>query len=134
MIAQPLRWAVVIVTLDPTVGHEQQGTRRGLIVSREAFHRSGLAQICSISAARDDVRYPSEVAIPRGEAGQTKNGVILCHQVRTVSLERIDPFLVGTTVEYVTDPEIRRQVREALQHQLGLDLPLAVDAAPARSL
>jgi mRNA interferase ChpB len=73
-----LRWAVVIVDLDPTEGHEQAGQRRALFVSYEAFHRSGLLTVCPITAAREKPRYPGEVAIPAGEGGQTKGGLILC--------------------------------------------------------
>ena len=45
-----------------TVGNEQQGRRRALVVSHEAFHASGMATVCPISARES--RYPGEVAIP----------------------------------------------------------------------
>lgn len=121
-----LRWAILVFDLDPTTGHEQGGERRALVVSYDAFHRSTLATICPITAARSAPTYPNEVAIPSGEGGQTKDGVILCHQVRTVSLERVtggSPRIVG----YVTKPEIRSAVREALGVHLGLDIPSHAD-------
>ncbi|MGH2488399.1 MAG: type II toxin-antitoxin system PemK/MazF family toxin, partial [Candidatus Limnocylindria bacterium] len=71
----PLRWASVIVDLNPVVGHEQAGRRRALVVSYEPFHRSGLLTVCPITAARSELRYPGDVAIPRGEAGQTRDGI-----------------------------------------------------------
>jgi mRNA-degrading endonuclease toxin of MazEF toxin-antitoxin module len=110
------------------MGHEQGGERRALVVSYEAFHRSLLATICPITAARSTPGYPNEVAIPRGEAGQTKDAVILCHQVRTVSLERVTgtvPRILG----YVTNPAIRTAVRAALAVHLGLDMPSHADGA-----
>jgi mRNA-degrading endonuclease toxin of MazEF toxin-antitoxin module len=122
-----LRWAVVLVDLDPAQGHEQEGTRRALVVSYEAFHRSGMAAVCPISAR--EAKYPGEVAIPRGHAGQTKDAVILCHQVRTIDLSRVSGFQIGGEVQYVSSPEVRRLVRAALLHQFGLDLPPAVDGA-----
>jgi mRNA-degrading endonuclease toxin of MazEF toxin-antitoxin module len=127
----PLRWAVVIVDLDPVEGHEQAGSRRALVVSYEAFHRSGLLTVCPISAARQTPRYPGEVAIPAGEAGQTKPGLILCHQVRTISVKRIEAtgILSGGTVAYLSDPAIRAAVRMALHHHLGLDIPPRADGA-----
>lgn len=127
----PLRWAVLIVNLDPVVGHEQGGERRALVVSYEPFHRSGRVSICPITAARATVRFPNEVAIPVGEAGQTKPGVILCHQARTISLERVQSALrrAGGRVHYLTDPHIRRQVREALIRHFGLDIPPDLDGA-----
>ena len=126
--AGSLRWAVVRVDLDPTAGHEQSGQRRALVVSYEPFHRSGLATVCPITAARADARYPGEVAIPVGVAGQTRPGVILCQQVRTITLDRV----VGTPEGRVADPVIRRAVRSALAHHLGLDIPAIGDGAVAR--
>ncbi len=124
----PLRWAVVRVAPDPVTGHEQRGTRRSLVVSYEPFHRSGLATVCPITAARDAARYPGEVAIPVGAAGQTRPGVILCHQVRTISIERVE----GAAEGRLDDPVLRRAVRIALAHHLGLDIPAVGDGAFVR--
>lgn len=126
-MTEPLRWSILIADLDPTVGHEQRGRRRVLVVSYEAFHRSGMATVCPISAR--EPRYPGEVAIPRGQAGQTTDAVVLCHQLRTVDLRRVTSFEVGGLVQYVTDPEIRRGIRAAIAHQLGLDLRGVLDGA-----
>ena len=121
----PLRWSVVIVDLDPVEGHEQAGQRRALVVSYEPFHRSGLATVCPITAARSDARYPGDVPIPAGEAGQTRDGVILTSQVRTISLRRVRSPPLGA----VDDRSLRRAVRAALAHHLGLDIPSIADGA-----
>jgi mRNA interferase MazF len=121
----PLRWTVIVVDLDPVQGHEQAGERHALVVSYEPFHRSGLATVCPITAARAAPRYPGDVVIPSGEAGQTRPGVILTSQLRTISLRRVRSQPVGTLV----DPSIRRTVRSALAHHLGLDVPAIGDGA-----
>ena len=124
----PLRWAVVIVDLEPgTVGHEQRGQRRALVVSHEAFHASGMATVCPISAR--EPRYPGEVAVPAGHAGQTKDGVVLCHQVRTIDLARVSALEIGGRMQFVTDPAVRLRVRTALARQLGLDIPASLDGS-----
>lgn len=120
----PLRWGVVVVALDRAKGHEQAGTRRALVVSYEPFHRSGLMTVCPITAARAEASYPGDVPLPVGTAGQTKPGVILCSQVRTISARR----LRGAPVGFLTEPALRRRVRHALAHHLGLDIPAIVDA------
>ncbi len=127
MIPVNLRWAIVIDDFDPTRGHEQEGTRRALVVSYEAFHRSGMAALCPISARPP--KYPGEVVIPGGHSGQTRDAVILCHQVRTVDLARVMAWEVEGRVQYVSSPGIRQQVRAALLHHFGLDLPEALDGA-----
>jgi mRNA-degrading endonuclease toxin of MazEF toxin-antitoxin module len=127
----PLRWAVVVVGLDRREEADASGERRALVVSYEAFHRSGQLAVCPITAARETPRYPGEVAIPTGEAGQTKDGLILCAQARTVSVRRIriTGVLPDEGVAYLTDPRIRAAVRAALRHHLGLDIPPLSDGA-----
>lgn len=125
MTAEPLRWAVVIVRLDPVEGHEEARERRALVVSYEPFHRSGLMTVCPISAARGEPRYPGEVPIPVGEAGQTKPGIIMCSQVRTIAQARVR----GRPLGVVTAAGTRRRVRRALAHHLGLDIPGVGDGA-----
>lgn len=124
-MSQPLRWSVVHVDLDPVRGHEQAGRRRALVVSYEPFHESGLATVCPITAARSEPRYPGDVPIPVGEAGQTRPGIVICSQVRTISQRRIGREAYGV----VGDPAIRAAVRLALAHHLGLDVPAALDGA-----
>jgi mRNA interferase MazF len=120
-----LRWSVVIIDLDPVEGHEQAGERRALVVSYEPFHRSGLATVCPITAARSEARYPGDVPIRAGEAGQTRDAVIIASQIRTISLRRVRSALLGT----VMDPTVRRKVRRALAHHLGLDIAAIADGA-----
>lgn len=124
-LSGPIRWAVVIVDLDPVQGHEQAGQRRALVVSYEPFHRSGLATVCPITAARTEPRYPGDVPLRAGEAGQTRDGVIITSQLRTISLRRVRSAPLGV----VGDAAVRRAVRAALAHHLGLDIPAIGDGA-----
>jgi mRNA-degrading endonuclease toxin of MazEF toxin-antitoxin module len=124
-LTAPIRWSVVVVDLDPVQGHEQAGERRAVIVSYEPFHRSGLATVCPITAARATPRYPGDVPIRKGDAGQTRDGVILTSQLRTISLGRVRSSPMGT----VLDGPVRRAVRSALAHHLGLDIPAVADGA-----
>lgn len=121
------RWSVVIVDFDPSLGHEQAGVRRALVVSYDSFHRSGMATVCPITSRTP--KYPGEVPIAAGQAGQTRDGLVLVHQLRTIDLRRVTAEVIGGQTQAVTDREIRRAIRAALAHQLGLDLPAALDGA-----
>jgi mRNA-degrading endonuclease toxin of MazEF toxin-antitoxin module len=83
--------------------------------------------ICPITTRA--AKYPGEVPILAGHAGQTKDGLILAHQLRTIDLRRVTAFEVGGTTQYVTDVAIRRAVRAALARHLGLDIRSAADGA-----
>jgi mRNA-degrading endonuclease toxin of MazEF toxin-antitoxin module len=74
-------------------------------------------------------KYPGEVPIPAGHAGQTKDGLVLVHQVRTIDLRRVTAFELRGEPQLVLDSRVRRAVRAALAHHLGLDLPAALDGA-----
>jgi mRNA-degrading endonuclease toxin of MazEF toxin-antitoxin module len=122
-LSRPLRWSVVIARFSPVEGHEQGGTRRALVVSYESRHRSGLLTVCPITAARPP-RYPGEIRLPKGTAGQTRNGVILCSHVRTISASR-----VVAVAGRLANPNIRAEVRAAVAMHLGLDLMAWGDGA-----
>lgn len=126
-MSQVGRWSVVLVDFDPTTGHEQAGVRRALVVSYEPFHRSGMATVCPITSRPP--KYPGEVPIPAGHAGQTNDGLVLTHQVRTIDLRRVTAFELSGQPQQVTTPGVRRAVRAALAHHLGLDLPSVLDGA-----
>ena len=126
-MAGALRWSVVIVDLDPAIGHEQAGQRRALVVSYEPFHRSGMAAVCPITSRPP--KYPGEVPIAMGQPGQTRDGLVLVHLVRTIDLRRITSFEMGGVPQFVSDPEARQAVRRSLAHQFGLDVPAAADGA-----
>lgn len=128
--ARQLRWSMLIVDFDPVQGHEQGGERRALVVSYEPLHASGLMIVCPVTGSHTVPRRPGEIAIPRGEAGQTKDGLILCHQVRTVSILRAGAMLsAGAQVGVLRSPELRAQVRDALATLLGLDISGMDDGA-----
>ena len=86
-----------------------------------------MATVCPITTRPP--RYPGEVPIPAGHAGQTKDGLVLTHQVRTVDLRRVSAFEIAGRRQLVNDPQVRRAVRSALAHHLGLDVPGAADGA-----
>lgn len=109
-------WAVIEANLDPVAGAEQKGTRPVLIVSNEEFNQA-MPNVTVLPLSSTQRRlYPSEVFLPRGKAGQPMDSIIMAHQVRTISKQRLRNLL-----GYMEDPELRYQVREAIKEHLDLD-------------
>jgi mRNA-degrading endonuclease toxin of MazEF toxin-antitoxin module len=86
--------------------------------------------VCPITASHAQPRNPLEIPIQAGQAGQTKDGLILVHQLRTISILRAADMLDrNAQVRTLTDPGLRGQVRQAMAIQLGLDVPGVEDGA-----
>lgn len=75
----PKKGDLVILTFDPSVGHEQQGRRPALIVSNETFNKHvGLAIVCPIT--NTDRNFPFHVAVNSKEL----TGFIMTEQFKSI--------------------------------------------------
>jgi mRNA interferase MazF len=85
------RGTLVLVGLDPTVGHEQRGTRPCVIVSDPdvtADQRFGLVAVIPVSGtAGEGALYP---ALEPGRSGLRKRSFALVDQIRSVDKYRIN--------------------------------------------
>ena len=80
------RGEIWLVTLDPTLGHEQQGRRPVLIVSPEAFNRAtGVPVVVPITRGGSFARSAG-FAVSLAGAGTQTTGVIRCDQPRALDL------------------------------------------------
>jgi len=109
------QWAIMEAELDPVVGSEQKGRRPVLIVSNEEFNQivSNLTVLPVTSAKRE--LYPCEVRVSAGQAGLNRESIIMAHQIRTISKERI-----GRRLGVLEDRALRHAVRLALAEHLDL--------------
>jgi mRNA interferase MazF len=109
------QWAMVDVDLNPIVGSEQGGRRPVLVVSNEPFNRAmPILTILPLTSTQRRL-YPAEVPLPKHTAGQPLDSIVMAHQIRTISKQRV-AGLVG----YLTDPSLRQQVQQALRDHLDL--------------
>ena len=60
--------------------------------------------------------YPSKVFLPQEKAGQPLDSIIMAHQIRTISKQRLK-VLLG----YLEDPQLRDEVCAAFKEHVGLD-------------
>jgi len=108
-----MQWWLYQALLDPTVGSEQAGLRPVLIVSNDVFNdvTTNVTVVPLTSTTRD--LYPSEVLIAAGVAGQRLDSIVLAHQIRTISKQRLRGK-VGELREVPLQEAVRTALREHL--------------------
>jgi mRNA interferase MazF len=111
-----LQWTLFEANLDPTLGAEQSGVRPVLVVSEEAFNQS-MPNVTVLPLTSTKRRlYPSEILLPQGKAGQPLESIVLAHQIRTISKERL-----GKLYGRLVDSEFRAAVQAAIKDHLDID-------------
>lgn len=85
----PSRGEVWIVDLNPTKGHEQMGTRPGLVLSVDLFNHgpAGLVVMLPISTVAKGIPFHVELNPPEG--GLKQKSFVKCEDVRSVAKERL---------------------------------------------
>ena len=79
------RGDVVSVPLDPTVGHEQRGTRPALVLTTKDFNRLGDVLVAPITQGGDFSRHAGFAVSLTGTGCKTQ-GVALVNKVRMLDL------------------------------------------------
>jgi len=80
------RGEIWLVSLDPTAGHEQQGTRPVLIVSPDEFNRViGVPVVLPVTSGGAFARTRGFAVSLQG-TGTTTTGIIRCDQLRSLDL------------------------------------------------
>ncbi|NLP47718.1 MAG: type II toxin-antitoxin system PemK/MazF family toxin [Clostridiales bacterium] len=111
------KWEVYFCNLNPVQGSEQRGKRPVLVVSNNMVnHILPISTVLPLSSVKKgDKIYPTEVFLPKALSGLPKDSVAMCHQIRTLSHERL-----GKPVARLDDAKTREAIGEALRQYLGL--------------
>lgn len=86
----PKQGEVWWIDLEPVRGHEQGKKRPCLVVSDNVFNAipHGLVWVVPVSSSPRRHNLTVEITAPEG--GMKVASAVLCHQLRTVSIERLD--------------------------------------------
>jgi mRNA interferase MazF len=103
----PSRGDVVMVNLDPTIGHEQGGQRPALVVSADAQNRSPAELVIVAPITGTDRGIPAHVKVAASEGGLTKASVVMVDQIRTISRQRVARRLGAVSPATMSQVEIR---------------------------
>lgn len=80
------RGDIYLVSLDPTAGHEQQGTRPVLIVSPGAFNRLTKVPVVLPITSGGNFARTAGFAVSLMGAGTQTTGVVRCDQPRALDI------------------------------------------------
>ena len=111
------RGDIILVDLEPVVGSEQGKIRPCLVVQENVSNKySPTTIIAAISSKFSDKDYPTEVIVNHPGSGLDKVSVILCNQIRTISVKDRIIKKIGAL-----SSDVMSKVDEALKNSLGLD-------------
>ncbi len=110
------QWSVFEADLDPVSGAEQRGRRPVLVVSNEEFNQAmPNVTVLPLTSTRRRL-YPSEVLLAEGAAGQHHTSIVMGHQIRTISRQRL-----GRILGRLEDAELRLAIHAAIREHLDIE-------------
>jgi mRNA interferase MazF len=90
------------VTLDPTVGNEQRGTRPCVVVSTDRFNTLPIRQALVVPLTTRERGFPHHIAVT-DDGGLNRLSWAMCEAVRAVSLERFGQLISTATSATLAD-------------------------------
>jgi len=102
------RGEIYFVSLDPTAGHEQQGTRPVLIVSPGAFNRLTKTPIVLPITTGGNFARTAGFAVPLAGTGTKTTGVVRCDQPRALDLNARHGRWVESVPSHIMDEVLAR--------------------------
>jgi len=112
-----LKWSVFMADLNPVIGSEQQGRRPVLVISDETTNSvMPVVTILPVTSLKKGRRvYPNEALLKKGVAGLMADSIVLAHQIRTISKQRLINCLGD-----ISDTNLQIQISDAMRVHLNL--------------
>ncbi len=110
------RGDVVLTDLELVKGSEQGKTRPCLVIQNNVGNHAGSTTIVAAITSNVEKQYPFTVFVHSGEGNLSKDSLVLCNHIRTISKEyrikkKLGTLNVGTM----------KEVDEALKTSLGIE-------------
>jgi mRNA interferase MazF len=104
--------------LDPTRGHEQAGTRPGLVVSADQFNQTPLGLAVAVPITSRAKEYPLYIRIDPPEGALEQPSFAKCEDLRSVSRKRLSRPLGRVRHAVLRQAEDRLRARRRLPERL----------------
>lgn len=102
------RGDIYLVSLDPTIGHEQQGKRPVLVISPGKFNRlTGVPIVLPITTGGNFARMAG-FAVSLIGAGTRTTGIVRCDQPRALDLGARGGRKLETVPDHIIDEVLSR--------------------------
>ncbi len=111
------QWGIFWADLNPIKGSEQSGIRPVLVISSEEVNEVlPVVTILAITSLKPGRKvYPIEVRLNKLESQLTKDSIVMAHQIRSISKERISQQCGVVELE-----ETKEQIRNAVKLYLDM--------------
>ena len=98
------RWGIFSADLNHVIDSEQGGTRPVLVISEETYNSvMPVVTILPLTSLIKGKRvYPNEVLLPTGTDNLPRDSIVLAHQIRTISKQRL-----GEATGTISEPFIQ---------------------------
>lgn len=118
-IGRVRRWDVFWADLQPSVGSEQGGQRRPVVViSNDGFNAAmNTVTVLPLTKLEGERRkpYAFEVLLPPGTIDKSLTSIVMPHQIRTISRMRLIEAMGR-----VEDPSLREEIEDRLLEHLDI--------------
>ena len=106
------QWGIFWADLEPTRGSEQAGKRPVLVISIEEVNQVlPIVTVLSVTSVKPGRKiYPTEVLISAKDSGLSRNSIIMAHQIRTISKDKLDG-ICGIIRDEIIKEKVRNVVR-----------------------
>jgi mRNA interferase MazF len=111
------QWGIFRADLDPVRGSEQAGMRPVLVVSSEEVNQVlPIVTVLSMTSIKQGRKiYPTEESLLKEETGLSKESIIMAHQIRAISKDRL-----GEKCGVITDIMIIKRIKNVMRIYLDL--------------
>jgi len=111
------QWGIFWADLNPTKGSEQAGIRPVLVISaEEANEILPVVTVVSMTGLKPGRKiYPIEVLISSEESGISKDSIVMAHQIRAISKDRL-----GEKIGVVESDGTRESIKSAIKVYLDI--------------
>ncbi len=101
-MARILRGDILWANLDPTLGHEQSGSRPVLVLSQNVFNdRSGTIIAVALTSQQPNAGFP--LTLELSDPSLPKRSWVKISQIRTLSVQRLGKKMGRATAEELAD-------------------------------